>query len=180
LGNPQAGGMTVKETNRWIKPAYFRQDSTVPAGKIAAYFDGKAGWISTPQGWGALAGTQLKQVQGDMFRQYFLLLTSDRLAGRSVNALEDGTLEIGGEGQIVKLGFNSETGLPERIVYDAVHAAGPPVTVLEEYHDFRDIAGVKIPFRISITQGGQKFAEVTVNEVKINSGLKVDDLVKRP
>lgn len=180
LGSPQAGGMTVKETNRWIKPSYFRQDSTVPAGKIAAYFDGKGGWISTPQGWGALAGTQLKQVQGDLFRQYFLLLMSDRIAGRSVNALEDGTLEIGGEGQIVRLGFNDETGLPQSIVYDAVHAGGAPVTVLEEYRDFRDIAGIKIPFRISITQGGQKFAEVTVSDVKINSGLKVDDLVKRP
>ena len=50
----------------------------------------------------------------------------------------------------------------------------------DEYGDFRDVGGVKIPFKVSITQGGQKFADVTVMEARINSGLKLDDLVKRP
>jgi len=175
-----AGGILVNKTDRWLAPSYLRQDSVGPAGKIAAYFDGKAGWISTPRSWGALAGAQVKQVKSDLFRLYFRLLLSDRIAGRTVNAVDDRTLEISDtDGQMVKMSFDAGTGLPERVVYEAVNA-GPPVTVEEAYGDFREVAGLKIPFKVSITQGGQKFADVTVKEAKINSGLKQDDLAKRP
>jgi zinc protease len=177
----RAGGQLVKATDRWIAPSHFRQDSLVPAGKIAAYTDGKAGWISTPQGWGPLAGTQLKQVQGDLFRLFFRLLLSDRIAGRTVNAVDDQTVEISGtEGEVVTLTFDPRTGLPQKIAYDSVHAAGPPVTVQDEYGDYRDVAGLKIPFKITITQGGQKFADITVTEAKINSGLQLEELGRRP
>ncbi len=91
---PSAGGMLVKETDRWIAPNYFRQDTVFPTGKLSAYTDGRIGWVATPQGSGPLAGTQLKQVQGDLFRLYFRLLLSDRIAGRTVNALDDNTVEI--------------------------------------------------------------------------------------
>ncbi len=179
--DPKVGGLLVKETDRWVAPSHFRQDSVVPGGKIAAYFDGKTGWISTPQGSGALTGAQLKQVQGDRFRLYFLLLLSDRIAGRVVNAVDARTLEISdADGQVAKVSFSAETGLPERVVYEAVHQTGPPVSVEDAYADFRDVGGLKIPFQVSITQGGQKFADVTVKEARINSGLKLDDLVKRP
>ena len=76
--DPKAGGMKVKQTDRWIAPTYFRQDSELPMGKIASYSDGKSGWISTPQGAGPLAGAQLKQVQGDLVRNYFRLMSADR------------------------------------------------------------------------------------------------------
>ena len=48
------GGSKIVQTDKWIEPTNFRQDSTLPAGRVTAYTDGKVGWISTPQGWGAL------------------------------------------------------------------------------------------------------------------------------
>lgn len=178
---PKAGGILVKETDRWIAPTYFRQDSVVPAGKIAAYYDGKTGWISAPQGWGVLQGAQLKQVQSDLFRMYFRLLLSNRIPGRTVNALDERTLEISdADGETARVVFNETTNLPEHVMYEGVHVTGPPVTVDDAYSDFRMVSGVMIPFQVSITQGGQKFADVKVNDARINTGLKVQDLEKRP
>jgi len=98
-----------------------------------------------------------------------------------VNALDSTTVEISdGAGQIATMEFDAQTGLPRRVRYDLSQAAGAPVKVMEEYDDFRDIAGVKIPHKIIISRGGQKFAEVTVTEYKINSGLQVQELAKRP
>ena len=175
------GGMKVVETDRWVAPSAFRQDSVLQAGRISAYFDGRGGWISTPQGSGALGGSQLKQVQGDLFRLYFKLMLSDQFPERTVNALDSTTVEISdGAGQIATMEFDAQTGLPRRVRYDLSQAAGAPVKVMEEYDDFRDIAGVKIPHKIIISRGGQKFAEVTVTEYKINSGLQVQELAKRP
>jgi predicted Zn-dependent peptidase len=181
---PSAGGMLVKETDRWIAPNYFRQDTVLPAGRISTYSDGRTGWIATPQGAGPLAGAQLKQVQSDLFRLFFRLLLSDRIEGRTVNAVDDNTVEIGdASGQFVRLELNAETGLPERVLYEVARVGGPPgppISAAETWEDWREIGGVKVPQKITITQGGQKFAEVKLTENKVNSGVKLEEIQKRP
>lgn len=178
---PSIGGSKVVQTDTWVSPTIFRQDSTLPAGRVSAYTDGKIGWISTPQGWGALAGTQSKQVFGDLFRVYFRLLLSDRLAGRTVNAIDDLTVQISdAAGQVASVEFDPQTGLPRRVSYDTAQAAGPALYSEDVYDDFRDIGGVKMPFKITINQGGHRFADVVVTQYKINTGTKPLDLAKRP
>jgi hypothetical protein len=178
---PENGGMKVVQTDRWIAPTTFRQDSLVQTGKISAYTDGRVGWIATPQGFGALGGAQLKQVQGDLFRLYFRLMLSDRIAGRTVNALTSTMVEISDPtGQIATVEFDAGTGLPQRMRYDLSQATGAPVKVTEEFDDFRDVGGVKIPHKITITRGGQKFGDATVTDYKVNAGLQIQELAKRP
>lgn len=175
-----AGGMKLTETDRWLGPDHFRQESELPQGRITAFYDPGMAWISTPAGSGPLQGSQLKQVQSDLFRVYWQLLLSDRDPNRSVNALEDGTLEIVGKlGETVRVVVNPETGLPSQVLYENPRISGPAVRVQEMWSNFRDVAGVKVPFAITILQGGQKFADVVVNEVKVNQGLKVEDLERR-
>ena len=179
--DPAAGGMRVEHTSRWIAPEQFREESQMSAGKIVAYSDGKSGWIVTPQGTGPLTGPQLKQVQGNLFRFYFRLLLSDRIPGRQVNYVGENTVEISGEsGESARLVVNPDTGLPDRVTYEAVHTAGPQVMVEERYTRFGEVAGVKLPFAITILQGGRNFAEVSVKDYKVNTGLKVEDLRRRP
>jgi predicted Zn-dependent peptidase len=179
--DPAAGGYRVKQTDRWIAPSYFRQDIEVPTGKISAYSDGKIGWIATPQGSGPLAGTQLKQLRGDLFRLYFRLLLSDRIEGRAVNAVEDNMVEIvDATGEIARVVFDAATGLPQRVQYELTQAKGAPVSVEDLYEDFRDVGGVKVPHRITINRGGKKFADMTVADYQVNSGLKLPELEKRP
>jgi zinc protease len=175
------GGMMITQTDRWVSPTHFRQDSSLPAGRVSAYTDGKIGWIATPQGWGALAGPQSKQVLGDLFRLYFRLLLSDRLEGRTVNAVDDNTVQISDTaGQVASVEFDPQTGLPHRVSYDTAQAAGPPIYTEDVYDDFRDIGGVKLPFKITINQGGRRFADVLVKQYRINTGIKPIDLAVRP
>lgn len=176
-----AGGMQVKQTERWLAPGYFRQESVLPAGRIAVYSDGKSGWISTPQGSGALAGPQLQQVQGDLFRIYFRLLLSDRIPGRTVDALDDNTVEISGAaGESAQASFDPATGLLRAVRYQSVTQQGPPAQVEDSVSDFREVGGVKVPHKIAIAQGGARFADVAVTDLKINTGLKPEELAKRP
>jgi predicted Zn-dependent peptidase len=178
---PSAGGMLVRETDRWMAPSYLRQDTTLPSGRVAAFCDGRAGWIATPQGSGPLAGAQLKQVQSDLFRLYFRLLLSDRIEGRTVNALDDNTIEIADTtGQTARLELDAATGLPQRVLYEAARAGGPPIPAEEDWSDFQEIAGVKVPRGMTIMQGGRKYAEVKVTDFKVNSGIQLQELQKRP
>ncbi|MGA3015704.1 MAG: pitrilysin family protein [Bryobacteraceae bacterium] len=175
-----AGGIEVTKTDRWMAPSHFRQDSVMPSGEISVYIDGESGWITTPQGTGALAGTQLKQVQGDQFRAFFPMLLSDRTVGRAVKAVDDRTVEIGDKsGQVVRLVMDPETGLPRSALHDTATAAGE-VAVTETYSDYREVGGLKLPFHISITAGGRNYAEATVKSFRANTGLQLKDLEKQP
>ena len=171
----------MTQTNRWIAPTFFRQDSLLPSGTVSAYSDGRIGWIATPQGQGMLTGTQLKQVKGDLFRLYFRLMLSDRIEGRTVNAADSGTVEITDTtGELVKVEFDVATGLPRRLTYFTAQAAGEPIFTEDILADFREVGGIKVPYKTTIFKGGRNFAEVAVKAYKLNSGLKQQDLNKKP
>jgi zinc protease len=178
---PNIGGAKVTEIDKWLAPTIFRQDSVLPAGRVAAYTDGRLGWISTPQGWGGLVGTQLKQVQGDLFRTWFRLMLSDLVEGRTVNAVDGTTIQISdAAGMECKVEFDSQSGLPRRVTYDTAQAIGAPLYTEDIFEDFREVEGIKLPFKITINQGGRKFADVSVKEYQLNSGLKQVELSRRP
>jgi hypothetical protein len=178
---PNVGGSRIVETDLWMAPTTFRQDSTLPSGRVAAYTDGRVGWIVNPRGWGALVGTQQKQVFGDLFRSWFRILLSDRIEGRSVNAVDTHAVQITDTtGQEAKIEFDPATGLPRRVTYDTPQAVGAPLYTEDVFEEFRDVDGIKLPSRITINQSGKKFAEVTVSEYKLNSGLKASELARRP
>lgn len=178
---PDIGGYKVPQTDRWMFPAIFRQDLALPTGFITAYSDGRAGWIAARQGWGALAGIQLKQLQGDLFRSYFRLLISDQIEGRTVNMVDQDLVEITDtNGQLARIEFDGQTGLPLRVTYDVPQAGGAPLFSEDQFSDFRDVNGIKLPFKTVINQGGKKFADVVVTNAKLNSGLRQVDLALRP
>jgi hypothetical protein len=52
--------------------------------------------------------------------------------------------------------------------------------VEEEWSDFQEIAGVKVPHRITVMQGGRKYAEGKVTDFKVNSGIRLEEIQKRP
>jgi hypothetical protein len=39
---------------------------------------------------------------------------------------------------------------------------------------------MKVPFKITVTQSGKKFADVTVQDLKLNTGATEEQLSKRP
>jgi len=176
-----AGGMKVKQTNLWVAPDHFRQESQLPFGKIVVYSDGKSGWMATPQGVRPLPGPQVKQVREEMFRNYFRLLVSDRIPGRTVSSPEDGVLEISdADGNSVKVFIDDKTGLPAKEVYQSMQPMGQPGPTEEIFGDFDETGGLKLPKKITVNQNGTKFAEVTILERKLNSGAKAEDLSKKP
>ncbi len=175
-----ANNAQLKETESWIAPTFIREEIEGPETRTL-YWDGKVGWFATRRGWSALAGPALKMVQGNLFRMYVPFLLSNRMEGRTVNAIGEHSVEVSDQaGNIAQLDFDAETGLPARVLYQTTPLTGPPVTVQENYADFRELEGIKMPHRVTILQGGQKFADLTVSEIRLNSGLRIEDLRKRP
>ncbi len=174
------GGMKSSQVNYWLMPGTFRQENTLPFGKVVAYSDGKSGWLHTPQGFMPLGGPQLKQVQGEVFRSYIGLLLSDRDPDRTVSLSGENTLNISGkDGDAVEVKIDPATQLIASESYTQAQPAGPPSEVTVALSDYKDVDGIKLPFKITLSQGDSKMADATVSEYKLNSGLKPEDLAKQ-
>jgi hypothetical protein len=128
------------------------------------------------QGDRALVGPMLKQAQGEIFRSYFHLLMSDRDPDRTVNYAGPGIVEISDKsGNSLRLSVDESTGLPLGTSY-----TGPQGPMVEEWSDLRDVSGMKAPFKITMRQGDRKLADVTIQEIKVNTGATEEQLSKRP
>jgi len=173
--DPSVGGLKLKQTNQWLAPGLFRQEVEAPFGKLLSFTNGTTGWVKSPQGDGALAGPMLKQAQGEIFRSYFALMTSDRDPNRTVNYAGPGALDISDKsGNSVRLTVDENTGLPVKTSY-----SGPQGTIEENWSELKDVDGMKVPFKITVIQSGKKFADVTVQELKLNTGATAEQLSKR-
>jgi len=170
----------VKQTNSFVAPSTVRQDNELPFMKQSVYSNGTSGWISGMQGVQNLTPPVMKQIHGEAFRQMVSLALSDRDADRTVNETADGVLEISSQdGESVRITVDEKTGLPAKLAYQQSPAEGG--TAVEEiFSDWRDVDGLHLPFQWSVTQGGKKFAGVTVQEYKINSGLTAETLGTKP
>ena len=178
-----AGGMKVKQLSRWMAPGILRQDQVAPIGTIIAYSDGKSGWLALPppQGLIPMPAPVLKQAQGEIFREWFSLVLSDRDATRTVNAVAPNAVDIStAEGESVRVEFDEATGLPMRQMYKETGMGGPPSEVKETYSDWREVSGIKLPFKALIEQNGKKSGEAAISEIKLNTGIKADELSKKP
>jgi zinc protease len=172
--------MKVKQTNSFIAPSTVRQDNELPFLKQSVYSDGSSGWLSGMQGVQSLTAPVLKQIQGEAFRQLAGLVMSDRNADRTVNYAGDGALVISSkDGESVRLSVDEKTGIPAKLAYK--QSAGEGGSAVEEvFSDWRDVNGIRLPFQWTVMQGGKKFAGLTVQDYKINSGLTPEVLGKRP
>jgi zinc protease len=174
-------GMKASQITLEILPDIFREDQQLPFGKLTVYADGKTGWMATPQGIRPMPSMLLKQVSGQMFRDLITLLLSDRDLNRTVNAAGAGVVEISDKsGDLTRLTLDPATGLPLKQTYSAVSMGGPPQEVVETYSNWQDVNGIKLPFQIDLTQGGKPATQVTVISYQFNTGLKQEDLKKRP
>jgi zinc protease len=179
----QAGGagMKAKQTNSFVKPATMRQDIELPFAKQSVFFGGESGWLATPQGTQNLPGPVVKQIQGELFRAIFSLALSDRDPSRTISAVDGNIIAISDkQGDSVQIQVDAG-GLPAKMMYsgDAMGGATPS-PVEEDLSDWRDVNGLKLPFATTIVQNGKKFAEVKVQDYKINSGITTEELSKKP
>ena len=122
----------------------------------------------------------LKQAQGEIFRELYPLMLSDRDASRTVNAVGENTIEIAAGGFSVRIELDPATGLPARQTYTDIGSGGAPAQTADIFSDWREVAGIKLPFKAIQLENGMKMLEVTVSEYKINSGLSAAELSKRP
>jgi hypothetical protein len=170
-----ASGFTAKQKYTWLASGAFRQESILPFGKIVSFFDGTTGWVKTPQGEMPVAGPIMAQMQEIVMRDLMSLVRSNQTAGRTVNQVEAGMVEISVPGGSVRLSFDEATGLPKKMI-----ASSQGQELITEYSEYKAVGGVQYPHKTVVLQGGKQVQEVIVETIQFNTGAKAEELAKKP
>jgi zinc protease len=182
------GQMSIKYEGTTNLSGRMIQKMQTPMGEMVMGYDGKAGWMRMGQQTQDLPGSQKAEFEGGLFRETVLLLQSFEDPAFTVQAL--GPSEMDGrkvEGIAVsdparKLQVKVFVDPATRMVLGKQFVAalmGPPADTEEVYSDYRDVAGVKMPFKTLARQGGKTRTESTMTEVRINPGLE-ESAYKKP
>ncbi len=161
----------------------------LPMGEMSMGYDGQSGWMRMGENTRDLPDAQKIETAGAFFRATLSLLQNFENAGYSVQAL--GSVEFDGRKveavgvsdtarQLqVKVYIDPASGLIVGKQFTAALMMGPPAETEEVYSDYREVSGVKVPFKTVTRQGGKARFELTVAEVKINPGVE-DSAYKKP
>ncbi len=179
--NLDAAGNTLKvaETEFWMASGQYREESTLPFGKVIVYSDGKTGFVSSPQGTQAIPAAEKKQISFELFRMWPALLGKPSDPNRAITDEANGAIHIADKsGNSLVLTIDPATGLPQSENYLEAGSAAQDVT--ETYADWQDTNGIRLPRKITITQNGKHFADIKVTSVEIDTGLAAEQLSKKP
>jgi hypothetical protein len=147
-------------------------------------FDGAHGWAEDPQsGVREQSGAELAESkrQADFYspldvKQHYTTLTltgSERVNEHDTYVIQ-AALPEGGPAD--KLYFDSQTGLPARLV-SVHHSPEGDASFQEDFGDYRKVDGVLLPFEITQTGGDSAFV-VKLDQVRHNVQLEDSEFAK--
>ncbi len=154
-------------------PDRVHQAMTTPNGSVKMVLAGDRGWIISPQGKMAMPEPMVKQLHGDIMREsaHFYAhadeLKIQYLGQKPYGGTECSALLVSSEEHTFHLFLDPKTHLPAGVSYSTIGPSGP-VDVEEFWSNYREVGGVKIPFKSISTVDGKRVAEATIMEMKHN------------
>jgi outer membrane lipoprotein-sorting protein len=142
-------------------------------------FDGSSGYaLDTLQGNREITGNQLDNMRNSSFPHPFLtykeLGTTARLTGKEKVGERDAYLVVfePTSGSTIRQFIDAETHMPIKMVMNIeIPQLGQEVEQTTEFLDFRDVDGVKLPFRLLSSSSVQNF---TINLDRVEHNVEVD------
>lgn len=135
-----------------------------------------------------LDGSEREDFIASIFRDTLSLLQGYDAPGFKVELLQAGEVDGRPVEQVmvtdethkltVRLAIDPQTHLLLKRFYTA-NIMGAPGEMAETLSDYREVAGVKMPFVSRLELNGQKLGEAKVVEAKINQDVK-DELFRKP
>lgn len=182
------GEMQIEATTTIALPNRVMQTMTTQFGDVKTVFDGTKGWVVGPNGVQELPEAQTNEVKNQVAGNTYTLLQHYDQPEYLIQYLSE---EKSGDANFhviavkykpsdfaITLYINTQSNLISKRRSYRNRGTGK-AEVEDSYSDYRTVSGAQIPFKIVSFSEGNKIADITMNSVKINSGIK-DDAFKKP
>jgi hypothetical protein len=174
----------VRKRTRWIRPNILRIDQVGAEDTYVLYFDGTSGWEILPdKPLANLDAGDLKFAHNYVIGIVLNLWLADRDPNRVITSSGPNVIVVSTKGdssQKTEITLDPATSLPMKETDISLSDPNHPVTRETKLEQWRAVDGVKFPHLISKFQGGRKLAEIAVEQIKLNRGLKAADLSVKP
>ena len=179
----------VRKRVRWIAPNYLRIDQVGRGSTYVLFFDGTSGWEILPDRESRdrtngvpidLADSELKFARGYGSTLIFKLWLADRMGGYSVSSPSENVVRVISDvGNSLDITLDAKTSLP---IKDSTTQAQPDQPVRQEmrYEKWTMTSGIRFPAVRANFHDGIRMAVLDTKNVRVNRGLKVDDLKAKP
>lgn len=177
LQSTPMGEMTLAAEVVSAYPDKVRFALDTPGGKMNMIVNGAKGILRMPQGSMPLPEAERKNILDNFVREPFYVWQNAgqyqiQALGRLPFAGQEALgLAISGRGVEFRLFLDPQTLLPLGNSYQSVTQEGP-ATVEERLSDYRDVDGVKIPFKTESWANGKKVSAQTVKTLQLNPEAK--------
>ncbi len=184
--NAPMGTLAVELKTQVGYPDHVRFETALQMGTFSQGFDGKAAWASSEQGTfdlpADLNGEYLRGIDLTggigLYKKVFAGKAEAEFAGEKEFAGQKTLLvEWNGPTGKVKLYFDATTKLLVGAKYRAVTMQG---STEEErrWSDYREVEGMKFPFRWVTYRDGGLYSDLTVKELKLNEKMEASTFAK--
>jgi hypothetical protein len=175
----------VYKRTRWIRPNVLRLDQVGPGNSYVTYFDGVAGWQILPdKGFLQLAGDELDFARGYLNGLDVNVWLADGDASKVFSSPAPNVITLStrdDDSSKTDITLSSKTFLPEKeTVVSISHKSHSVVTRTRKFEEWEAFQGVMFPQRIINFHGDTKVADIRLKELKLDSGMRTDDLAVRP
>lgn len=174
-----------RKRTRWIRPNYLRLDQVGHDNNAySLYFDGATGWEILPDKRVLkLVGDELKFAQGYLWKMNVKIWLADRDPRYLITSPAPNVIRISDKNDLQsaqEITLDPVSSLPVKSI-PAPHKDSLQLGETEtEFSDWKMVQGIQFPHRISMTKGGASIAVITVDQIKLDSGMKSEDLATKP
>lgn len=183
----QGNALKAESEELVLYPDKYKMVLNTPMGQIVQAHDGRIAWMqqgpNTRDVPPAMAAEMAKSVIGTAN----IGLLRAALEGKAeVSALDpveqDGkkmNAALWKQGDFsVKILFDPETKRIAKVSYRSIGMQGTPADFEMLVGDYRESGGVQLPFQQTVYQNGEKFADISYTERKVNTGIKPEIFAK--
>ncbi len=149
-------------------PASYRVEAQTPGGRVVQVFSAGSYWVQDARGAQDAPAAVAEQIRGVVQRDTVPLLLALADGKVAAKAVDRASLEVAMPGgKPVTLSIDPTTGLLTRSRYRA-SAGGAEIASEEIYSDYRDVNGLKVPFKTELRREGGPTVERTVRQYEFN------------
>ena len=173
------GEMQISIEEVHLYPDRYRQQLTLPFGTMVTVVTPEGGFMSTPQGTRDLPESRLADTRKSMRRELVALLRAVDEPGLEAVATDPGSVadrpvervQVSVGDQLVTLGIDPESGEVLEMVYRGSGFGGAPGEIRKVYSDFRQVGGLRLPYRTSSTFEGEPYIATTAERIEVDAAV---------
>jgi predicted Zn-dependent peptidase len=170
------GNLSVNVDLTIKMPDKMRINLQTPMGSMTQLLLGSDAWLITPEGANPAPDQMKTEIQAGMWREFTVLfaqaenpdlqvqyLGSEQVSGKKADVIQITPKDV----RSYKLYLDPETNLPIKTAFDSMTSQGP-VKTEQVFSDYRDVSGLKLPYKSVASHNGLRAQDSTVNEILIN------------